>query len=45
MEILKEFRESMNLTQNEFAKKIGVSLSFYIKVESRNEKTEQRIYI
>ena len=39
MKILKEFRESMDLTQNEFAEKIGVSVSFYIKVESRNKKT------
>lgn len=35
MEILKEFRESMELTQNEFAKNIGVSTSFYIKIELR----------
>lgn len=35
MEILKEFRESIGLTQNEFAKSIGVSTSFYIKIELR----------
>ncbi len=35
MEILKEFRESMELTQKEFAKSIGVSRSFYIKIELR----------
>ena len=29
MDILKEFRESMKLTQNEFAESIGVSTSFY----------------
>ena len=36
MDILKEFRESMKLTQSEFAKSIGVSASFYIKIELRN---------
>lgn len=36
MEVLKEFREKKNLTQNEFAKSIGVSVSFYIKIELRN---------
>lgn len=36
MDILKEFRESMKLTQSEFAENIGVSTSFYIKIELRN---------
>lgn len=36
MEILKKFRESINLTQNEFAESIGVSTSFYTKIELRN---------
>lgn len=40
MEALKEFRERMNLTQNEFAKNIGISLSFYVKIELRNKKTK-----
>lgn len=31
---LKEFRESLNLSQIEMAKKIGVSKSYYSKVES-----------
>lgn len=35
METLKEFRESMELTQNEFAKSIGISTSFYVKIELR----------
>lgn len=33
LNILKKFRESMNLTQSAFAKSIGVSVSFYIKIE------------
>lgn len=40
MEILKEFRKSMNLTQDEFAECIGVSASLYIKIELRYEKTK-----
>lgn len=36
MEILKEFREIMGLTQNEFAESIGISTSFYIKIELRD---------
>lgn len=36
MEVLKEFREKMNLTQNEFARSIDVSTSLYIKVEIRS---------
>lgn len=35
MEALKQFREDMELTQNEFAKNIGVSTSFYVKIELR----------
>ncbi|MGN1298309.1 MAG: helix-turn-helix domain-containing protein [Clostridia bacterium] len=35
MNILKEFRENMKLTQSEFAKSIGISTSFYIKIELR----------
>lgn len=35
MEILREFREKMGLTQNEFAESIGISTSFYIKIELR----------
>ena len=45
MEILKEFREKLGLTQNKFAESIGVSTSFYIKIELRKEKSKQRIYI
>lgn len=44
MDVLKEFREKLGLTQNTFAENIGVSLSYYTKVEVRNEKTKQRIY-
>lgn len=44
MEVLKEFRENKNLTQSEFAKNIGVSASFYTKIELRNKKTKQRVY-
>lgn len=40
MEILKKFRKSMNLTQDEFAESIGVSVSLYIKIELRYEKTK-----
>lgn len=35
MEELKRFRNELGLTQTEFAKEIGISASFYIKVESR----------
>lgn len=35
MKMLKEFRENLGLTQNEFAKNIGISTSFYIKIELR----------
>lgn len=34
MEELKEFRKSLNLTNQEFAEKIGVSKSLYEKVEN-----------
>lgn len=34
MNILKEFREKLDLTQNSFAEIIGVSLSLYIKIEN-----------
>ena len=44
MEILKEFRENKKLTQSEFAKSIGISVSFYIKIELRNQKTKHRVY-
>ena len=44
MDVLKKFRESMELTQNEFAENIGVSVSYYIKIELRNKKAKQRIY-
>lgn len=40
MEILKKFRENLNLTQSEFAKDIGVSTSFYIKIELRNKEAK-----
>jgi len=36
MEIVKEFRKNLKLTQSEFAKSIGVSTSYYIKIELRN---------
>lgn len=36
MQELKDFREKLKLTQNEFADSIGVSASFYIKIELRN---------
>lgn len=39
MEILKEFRENLKLTQTEFAKSINVSPSYYIKIELRRQKT------
>lgn len=35
MEMLKQFRESKKLTQNEFAENIGISTSFYVKIELR----------
>lgn len=44
MNKLKEFREKMKLTQNDFAKSIGISTSLYTKIETRNKKSEQRIY-
>ena len=40
MEVLKEFREKLGLTQIAFAENIGVSFSYYTKVENRNEKTK-----
>ena len=40
MEILKEFRENKDLTQSEFAKSIGVSVSLYIKIELRDKETK-----
>lgn len=40
MHILKEFRENLKLTQNEFAESIGVSTSFYIKIELRKKKAK-----
>lgn len=36
MQVLKEFREEIKLTQEEFAKNIGVSKSLYVKIELRN---------
>ena len=33
MDDLKEFRKSQNITRKEMAEKMGVSLSFYEKVE------------
>ena len=44
MEILKEFREKNGLTQTQFAKEIGVSVSFYTKIELRGQDAKQRIY-
>lgn len=38
MEILKKFRESLNLTTQEFANNIKVSKSLYEKVESGARK-------
>lgn len=38
MKTLKEFRESKHLTQNKFAKDIGISTSFYIKIENGTRK-------
>ena len=38
MEELKKFRESYNLTQREMAKVIGVSSSFYEKIENRYQQ-------
>lgn len=35
---LTEFRKSKNLTQTEMAKKIGVSISYYSKVESGHKQ-------
>lgn len=40
METLKKFRESLNLTQKEFAENIEVSTSFYTKIELRSKKTK-----
>ncbi len=36
MGVLKNFRENIGLSQNEFAESIGVSTSLYIKIELRN---------
>ena len=44
MDILKTFRESMELTQVEFAASIGVSASLYIKIELRKKETKQGVY-
>lgn len=38
MNELKKFRESLELTQNEFANNIGVSASYYIKIELGDRK-------
>ena len=38
MDILKEFRKSLNLTMQDFAKTIEVSNSLYEKVESGDRK-------
>lgn len=35
---IKEFRESKNLTQQQMADKIGISLSFYSKIEAGFKK-------
>lgn len=35
---LKEFREDLNLSQKEMSKEIGVSISYYCKVESGYQK-------
>lgn len=40
MNILKDFREKLNLTQQAFAESIGISTSFYIKLELRRKKTK-----
>ncbi len=39
MNMLKEFRENMKLTQSVFAETIGVSMSLYTKIEARDKKT------
>lgn len=38
MEELKKFRESYSLTQREMAERIGVSSSFYEKIEGQHKK-------
>ena len=45
MEILKKFRESLNLTQSEFAECIGVSASFYIKIENGDRKPSREFMV
>ena len=44
MKTLIEFRKSMSLTQKEMAKKIGCSLSWYQKIESK-KKMPGRVFI
>ena len=39
MEKLKKFREFLGLTQKEFADSIGVSMSLYVKIETRYKAT------
>lgn len=38
MKVLKDFRNSLNLTAQEFAKEIGISKSLYDKVETGARK-------
>ncbi|MBR4694026.1 MAG: helix-turn-helix transcriptional regulator [Bacilli bacterium] len=38
MKTLKEFREAINKTQEEMAKELGISKSFYEKIESGARK-------
>jgi len=38
---LKEFRKQLNLTKQQIAEKIGVSLSFYEKIESGSREASR----
>ena len=38
MNELKKFRENLGFTQNEFADSIGISASYYIKIELGDRK-------
>lgn len=43
MKTLKEFREAIGKTQEEMAKELGISKSFYEKVESNERKPSRAL--
>ncbi len=44
MDELKKFREGKRLTQNQMASKIGVSLSYYRKVEQGEKQSKLSVH-